>query len=338
MPTEIIKFDSGSDVLVQKYGGTTISLGAQVIVNQSQEAVFCKGGVIVGILGPGSHALTTGNIDFLPKLRMNPSNARSPFTAEIWFVDKTVRRNRDWGTPSRILVRDIQTKLPLHVGAYGKWGFRIENTNSFMAQIIGTHSSADSEYVEEFFIGEIHQHLAEKLATVLKTDSYMDVTAKLSSISEQVFEKLADVLKRYGIEPVNFSISSINIPDGENDQLFKMMATGKEEKFRMDNLGLEGVKDYTAIRSLDALGSAAQNEGSGGSLMSAGLGAGLGLGFGLPVGQQVGAQAAAPQQAPHTANEKSAADRLRDLKTMLEENIISQEEYDSKRNEIISKL
>src|ERR1035437_2620179 len=95
------KYDSTSDeVLVFKFPSEELKLGSQLIVNQSQEAVFVKGGEVFDIFPPGTHPLSTGTLPLLSKLVNLPFGKQTPFTAEVWFVSRTVKRDLRWGTKS----------------------------------------------------------------------------------------------------------------------------------------------------------------------------------------------------------------------------------------------
>ena len=137
-----IKHDAETDdLLVWKSPREDIRIGSQLIVNQSQEAVFVKGGQVLDLFGPGTHTLTTANIPLLRKLVNLPFGGQSPFTAEIWYINKTVKGGLKWGTKAPIPVIDPKYNFPVSVRAVGKWGLRIADSRSFVAQIVGLAAS-----------------------------------------------------------------------------------------------------------------------------------------------------------------------------------------------------
>ena len=126
-----IKFDgqaSGLHWLVYKYPSEQFVLGSQLIVNQGQEALFLKGGEALDLFGPGTHTLTTGNLPLLNKLVNLPFGGKTPFTAEIYYVNRTVKLDLPWGTQTAIPLEDPKYGLLLNVGAYGQYGIAINNT------------------------------------------------------------------------------------------------------------------------------------------------------------------------------------------------------------------
>jgi membrane protease subunit (stomatin/prohibitin family) len=97
-----IKFDAPDDnILVWKFPSDELTLGTQLIVNQSQEALFLKGGQVCDLFGPGTYTLSTANLPLLRALVDLPFGGQTPFAAEVWFVNKTVKRDLRWGTQAR---------------------------------------------------------------------------------------------------------------------------------------------------------------------------------------------------------------------------------------------
>src|ERR1017187_9594468 len=155
-----IKFDSPSDNwIVWKYNRDDIRLGAQLVVNESQEALFFKGGQALDTFTAGTHTLTTGNLPLLSKLINLPFGGDTPFTAEVWFVNRTAKRDLRWGTKSSIPLIDPVYKFPVNVRAYGQWGFRVEDSRSLVTQLVGTLPAFSSEKVDAYFAGEILQKI-----------------------------------------------------------------------------------------------------------------------------------------------------------------------------------
>ena len=131
---EIIKCDALSDeYFVEKYISDIpgqIDFGSQLIVNEGQEALFVKGGVAVDIFGPGTHTLTSGVSGFAG----NIFSSRSPFTGEVWFINKTAKLDLCWGTANRIALIDPQFNYPINIGAFGLYGIRIDDSRKFFLQ------------------------------------------------------------------------------------------------------------------------------------------------------------------------------------------------------------
>ena len=96
-----IKYDgnsNGSQWLIYKCPSEQFVLGSQLIVNQGQEALFFKGGEALDLFGPGTHTLSTGNLPILNKLVNLPFGGKTPFSAEIYYINKTANLDMKWGT------------------------------------------------------------------------------------------------------------------------------------------------------------------------------------------------------------------------------------------------
>ena len=122
-----IKHESPSDeFFAWKHDSETIKFGSQLVVGEGQAAIFVKGGEALDVFGPGTHTLKTGNIPLIEKIINIPFGGDTPFTAEVWFVSTTVKRDLKWGTAKPIALFDKSIGFPVSLRAYGKWGVRIE--------------------------------------------------------------------------------------------------------------------------------------------------------------------------------------------------------------------
>ena len=167
-----VKYDAPDDSsFVWKYPSEDLKIGSQVIINQGQEVIFVKGGEVLDILEPGTHTLSTGNIPLLNKLINLPFGGSTPFSAEVWYINKTVKRDLKWGTPSPIQIMDNTLGFPVSARAFGKWGARIENSRSFLTQIVGSQLTADDEKINNYFTGEIIQSLSKVIATAINVNN-----------------------------------------------------------------------------------------------------------------------------------------------------------------------
>ncbi len=329
-----VKYDQPNDQeFVWKFPGEELKLGSQVIVNQAQDAVFVKGGEVLDVLPPGTHTLETGNIPLLNRLLNLPFGGDTPFTAEIWYVNKNVKRDLKWGTPSPVPIMDLALGFPVSVRSFGKWGARITDTRSFLTQIVGSQNSADALKLQNYFIGEIIQKLISVLSEGITNDqiSILQIAGSLNELSERTYSSISDEFDRFGLEVVNFNIESINIPDDQMAQIQEVFSKAMEAR-ELSKVEVGGA--YQAIKTFEVLNAAAENPGDGAGV-GAMLGAGIGLGAGLPIGQQLG------QNLNVEAKGGSAvtiADRLRELKTMLDENLITEEEFNTARDKIIDEI
>lgn len=342
-----IKYDAPSDeAIAWKYPSEAIRLGSQLIVHQSQEAVLFRGGQALDTFGPGTHTLRTGNLPLLARLVGLPFGGLTPFTAEVWFVNRTVKRDLGWGTPGPIQVVDPTYRVPVSVRAFGRWGFRVRDARSFLTQIVGTQVATDgadyvaADRVAAYFAGEIGQRLTDALARyfVERAVSVFEVGARLNELSTFVAGDVARELDRFGIEVVNVNVERASIPDEEQARFQEILARRMEiEQISQATVG----PAYATMRTFDTLEKAAENEGgAAGQLLGAGLGLGVGIGSGVPIGQKVGGalQVEPGTAEPGTAEPAVLEERLRVLKRMLDDGLIAQEDYDRKKRAVLDEL
>ena len=341
---DLVKMDVASDnYIVQKFESEhqwELRAGTQLVVNEGQEAIFVKGGVALDIFTPGTHTLVSGNIPLLRKITNALFDNHTPFTAEVWFINKTVKRNLKWGTPQRIPLFDPQIGFPINVGAFGQWGFRVDDSRSFVTQIVGAQLGANSQKIYEYFIGEIIEKLSQTISQFIGNGlSVFQINAQLSDISQAVNKAVVEEFTRFGIELVNFTVSNISIPPEEMKKIQDVMA----KKMEMQQLGNVQVgAGYVAAKSFEVMQDAVKTPGNAGSFMATGAGLGLGMGAGFPMGQQI-AQTMRPavQEINKVSNPQQETDpvaKLAYLKKLFDEGILTQDEYAAKRAAIIENL
>ena len=281
---DVIKYNGLPEDLVWKFPYDNLSIGAQLIVNQSQEVLFYKGGAVCDIFGAGTHTLSANNIPILQKLMNLPFGGRSPFTAEVWFVNKIVRRNLKFGTPAPIDLLDPLYNVSIPVRSFGEYGIQIVDSSAFITQMVGTlHLTTTEDVIEQFksFVTRklsscISKFIIQKEITVVKIGAYLD------DISMYIKEAINEEFAIYGIRITNFDVASINF-DKEDPNVQKILDSQAEASKRK----MEGYT-YQQERQFDVMETAAGNEGSSGQMMGAGMGFGMGMGMGNAFGQQMG--------------------------------------------------
>jgi len=333
-----IKYEAKDDsALAWKYPSDQIKLGSQLIVNEGQQVVFVKGGQLLDTFDPGTHTLATGNIPLIDKIVNLAFSGDTPFTAEVWYVNTTVKRDLKWGTMSPIPFLDPNLGFPVSIRSFGKWGIRIHDAQSFLTQIVGSQAAADSGKIYKYFIGQIIQSLTSQLTKELLEGkrSILEVATSINEIAASTSKLLEEEFSNYGIELINFNIESINIPDDELKRVQDVFYKTFEAK-ELSKTETGGA--YAQIKSFEILKGAAENPSD--SSVGAMLGAGIGLGAGFPLGQQMGQQLTTNQDNSASKNNLNDGpmDKLKKLKQMLEENLITQEQFDEKQKEILKDL
>jgi membrane protease subunit (stomatin/prohibitin family) len=326
----VIKYAAESDeVLAWRYPSDKITLGSQLIVGEGQIAIFVKGGQALDEFRAGTYTLSTGNIPLLQSIANLPFGGKTPFSAEVWFLNTTTKRNLTWGTSTPIPVMDKSLGFPVSIRAYGTWGVQISEIRPFLTQILGSRVGATSEIVDGYFIGKIVQSISEAVAKLLNLEgsSIFDVATQLSRLSSEATTAAAKELALYGLRLTNLDVQSVNIPDEERQKIqavFEKTLEVRELSKTAPNAA------YSAVKSFEVLNKAASNEGAGS--IAPMLAAGIGLGVGLPVGQQMGqALVVAPAENPTTRKRE----RLRELKELYDDGLIPEDRYQAELTRIL---
>ena len=328
---DVIKHESPSDeYFVWKHPNEQIKLASQLVVGEGQKAIFVKDGQALDVFEPGKYTLETSNLPLINKLINLPFGGDTPFPAEVWYVATTVKRDLKWGTSNPIQLLDKTIGFPVSVRAFGQWGVKIVDPKSFLMQIVGSQEIADDTKIHSYLIGEIIQTLSDTIADNFKKGiSILEINADLNKLSKQSACDLSDLFNKYGLELVNFNIENINIPDGELKKIQEVMhKTFEAKEFSKVDIN----SNYATMKSFEIMSDAANNESDGS--MGATLQAGLGLGAGLPLGQQMGQQMNTGQQ----ENQQSVHEKLSNLKKLLDDGLITEEQFKEKQAKLVEDL
>ncbi|MBM2848944.1 MAG: hypothetical protein HW418_1886 [Anaerolineales bacterium] len=247
-------------------GAGNFRMGSQVIVRESQAAVFFRDGRALDSFGPGRHIITTANIpvliDYIGKL----FNEKSPFPAEVYFVSIKEFPDMKWGTPQPIVVKNPGVGLGIALlQAFGSYAFFVSNPQQFVAQVVG----AQGVYTLNDIQGRLRAMLISKLADLLGElgtkggKSVLDIIGLTEEVGAGVRAKAQEDFKALGVTLKSVYIESIKPSEKSAEELRAM--------------GLLDMATYTQLQAADAMRDAARNP-SGGAGLTAGIGAGIGIG------------------------------------------------------------
>ncbi len=234
-----IKYEGNNDTFVWKHPVEDFRLGTQLIVHESQEAVFFHGGEASEIFTAGRYTINNENIPVLSKRAEEITDTKSPFHAEVYFVNKTVQMAIKWGTPNRVRFVDPVTQAPIDIGASGEMSIQVVDTMTLLKKLVGTTNTlswgdkVSSDGVNSFahdlktyFKPLIHSTIKSSLAAAIKEAQLdiIEIDEHLEELSELLRQKITIGFDEYGLCIPNFYITNVLLPD-DNDKNF---ATIKE--------------------------------------------------------------------------------------------------------------
>jgi len=312
-----------------------IQNGAQLVVRESQVAVFVNEGRIADVFAPGTYTLNTRTLPVLTNLMNWDKLFDSPFKSDVYFFSTRVQTGRKWGTPQPITIRDKDFDM-VRVRAFGMYSYRVLDPRRFFTEISGTRESYTREQVEDQLRGIMLATMATSLGS--SQVAFLDMAANQALMAQQVRADLAAAFARYGIELDEFNVASVSLPEELQAALDERISAGMKSTLSQSQMGT-----YTQFQVASSIPLAAQNEGG-----VAGLGAGVGAG--MAVGQAMaqglsGAFAPAANPAAGAAQAPAAPaagdpieERLLKLKGLLDKGLIAQADYDSAKAELLKKL
>lgn len=275
---DVIKWEMNTDELSHRFKSDSLRLGSQLVVYPGQTAFFVKGGQITDTFTSGTYTIKSENIPILGKLMNIPFDGKTPFKAEVWFVNQTHILDNKWGTSSHIYIEDPLYKIIVPVRAFGQYGFYISNPSKFLEAFVGNMSTFTTARMVEYFKGIIVSKLTTLISEKLCQEavSVININTYADELSEHSHFKLNKYFSRYGVTLTNFTIMSISVKD--DDDSFRRL---KEAKDSIARINVMGEHNYKMERSFNVLDKAAANTGGI-------MGTAIDFGAGLTVGGQVG--------------------------------------------------
>jgi membrane protease subunit (stomatin/prohibitin family) len=315
--------DQQPDVLVWKFPSDNdeIKHASKLIVSPGQGAILVyEGRVSDHLAEEGIYDLETANHPFITTLLKLRTAFESEHKLKIWFYRTAETVNQGWGTAQLIKYMDPVYKIPVELGANGTFSFRIADPLHLFSQVVGSkhvYTVAEARQL-------LQQRFPESLSAVLAESgvSYQQIDARLPLLSDRIRSQLSPGFHQLGFELTDFKLNGTVFDEATKARI------GKVADMTTAALAAgEGGLTYIEMEQLKALRDAARNEG--------GLaGAGLQLGVGMDLGQTFHVAKEAQLNAP-------AADpvtKLKQLKLLLDEGIITQEEFAAKKKEWLEKM
>jgi excisionase family DNA binding protein len=281
---DVIEYPSEmTDEIVHRFpeeGIGDFRIGSQVIVRESQRAVFFRDGNALDVFGAGRHTIATANIPLLIDWIGKAFNDRTPFPAEVYFVSMKEFANKKWGTPQPIIVRNPGMGLGVALlQGFGTYSFQVKDPQQFVTQIVGAQHAYRTTDIEERLRTMLLSKLQDVLGETGAKNSVPEMIGLTEEIGAAVRAKVQDDFEAIGLVLKTFYIGNLK-PSEKSAQ-------------ELRDMGMLDMATYTQLQAADAMRDAAQNP-SGGAGLTAGIGAGMGIGNLM---QQATSGAMAQQQA-----------------------------------------
>lgn len=275
---DVVKFDGlrNRDWIIYKHYAEDLTTATQLIVSEGQVAILLKGGRLFDMFGPGKHTLSTENLPLLRGFIKLPFGGRTPFTAEIYYINTTAKLDLTWGTSDPIQLVDPTYHIRLRIRAFGSVGLKISDYALFLRELIGSMNTSEVisyDRTLEFFKGFLVSKVKSVIAQVIIDEkiSALEISAKLNELSDKVAGMLEPDFDMFGMKLINFYIKSINFPEEDFDAINNILA----QKAEFD---IMGDSRYATKRAFDVYEGAANNESGVAGVFAAG---GMGVASGI---------------------------------------------------------
>jgi membrane protease subunit (stomatin/prohibitin family) len=360
---DVIKNSGDGNLLIWRQPEEDFNTNSTLTVMPGEEAIFIKGGTVEQTFENGTYKLSTENYPFISRLRNAFTGGVSTFNCVVYFVRKAHSMEILWGTDSPIQVRDKLLGIATKLKARGAYKIQIGNPSKFLEKLVGNNVPLLSqEELSNYFFNEFQSKIKSCVARAVNESNQelLGIDARLDEFSDTVSPFMQEILEDYGLKLIKFSIAAIDIDDAELRRRYDEI--GMEQIAKIKNaqadkavFGVLG-EDWGRQQATNILSDLANNEGGAGGAAAAGAGLGMGIGAGGVFGsmaQQIFSpmNPTQPQQ-PITSQpsgrftQKSVTQeekedpvvKIKQLKEMLDLGVISQAEYDIKKQEILSRM
>ncbi len=371
---ESIKYEGDNSTFIWKHPCEDFNSLTQLIVHESQEAIFFMNGQALDLFGPGRYTLETENIPKIGKVLNRTTGDKTPFHCEVYFINKAEQMAIKWGTDSKVQYVDPTYGFPISIGASGEMSLRAEDSRKLLVKLVGTENSLGQQKLVGFFRAFLMTRVKTYIAQVIKANAIniFEIDENLTTFSENIHKLLIPDFADYGIALERFFVTNIVKPDGDKQyEKFKELhfrqyadiaeatlrqktdliyAQTQAQKVVIDSQAQatkraqEGYT-YAQERGFDVAEKVAQNEAVGQfTNMGVGLGtmAGVGGAVGGVVGNAVGGalQAAAEPTQPAQPTDDMAAFKAKvdKLGMMKEAGLITEDEFAAMKAELLKNI
>ena len=246
----IIKYEGDNETLVWKHPIEDFNLGSQLIVHESQEAIFFRDGQALDLFGPGRYTLETQQLPILEKLYQLPTDTQGTFHSEVYYVNLATQMGIKWGTDSKVRLFDPMTGMHMELGASGEFNIRVVNSRKLLLKLVGTTGELKQEQLlgnsgKGLFRSMVMTQVKSYLAAAIRENAIniLEIDERLMELSEALRERINPRLAEYGLEMPEFFVSRVVTPD--DDPNFRRMKEQFAEQYL--NVRQEQIRKNVAV-------------------------------------------------------------------------------------------
>lgn len=328
MPWKVVEFqDETGEIMVARVpqrGTAELVTGSQLIVQDGQIAAFFHDGKPVDSFRAGRYDLTTQNLPVLGKLLNIMALGKSPFRSYVYFVALKTFIDLGWGTSSPILFRDSEFRM-VNLRAHGSFAVRVGDPRTLLRTLVGTQGLETTYAVEQYMRKIVVSKLAQILPTVMST--VLDLPAKYEELAVKIKQAVFDEFDQYGLDLVDLIVEAITVPPEVQEAINRAAGTRAVDHDELNH--------YERVMRSEALRDAAKQPGSA---AGAGLAAGLGVGAGMGIAREMANQPSPIPEADAKPTVEQVKTKLRELKELLDDGLISQEDFNIKKKSLLDQF
>ena len=369
---EVIKYEGDNSTFIWKHPCEDFNSLTQLIVHESQEAVFFMNGQALDLFGAGRYTLETQNIPKIGRILNRVTGDQTPFHCEVYFINKTEQMSIKWGTDSKVTYMEPAYGFPVSVGASGEMSLWVEDSRKLLVKLVGTEDLLGQQKLISFFRAFLMTRVKTYIAQYMKNNgiSIFEIDEHLTAFSRALHQQLVPDFADYGIALERFFVTQVVRPDGDRqyerfkELHFRQYADIAEAKIRQQTdliyaqteaqkvvidsqaqatkRAQEGYT-YAQERGFDVAQDAARNEAVGQfTNMGVGLGtmAGVGGAVGGVVGNAVTGAIDTVQEQPPQPSDDMAAFKIKveKLNVMKQAGMITDEEFAQMKSELLKSI
>ncbi|ODS91701.1 MAG: hypothetical protein ABS45_10000 [Comamonas sp. SCN 65-56] len=332
--------EDGDGVLAWRYPMRDMEIqnGGQLVVRESQMAMFVDEGRVADVFGAGTHKLVTQNIPLLTNLKNWDKLFESPFKSDVYFFSTRQQLDQKWGTPQPITIRDAEFGA-VRLRAFGNYAWRIVDPRLFYTEVSGTRESYGTAEVEGQLRGLVLQNISNAIAS--SGVAFLDLAANQTMFAQALAKTLEPEFAKLGLKVEGVTVQNLSLPD----ELQKVL----DQKIGMGMVGNDMGKfmQYQTAQAIPEMAKGVGAGGDGGGLAGAGLGMGAGVAMGQILAQnmQAALQPGVAPAVPAAAGAAAAGVKTEDVMALLEKlgelktkGVLTEEEFAAKKAELLKKL